>query len=145
MQKDLERFLDSISFGSNREDLLYTEIEKVFYHKKDKVYEVILKNKNVLPFSIVEELTTAARNGIHGESLCKITFHYDVITPDDISNYVMNCLKVITESKPSLKGILDTTPEVVDDVISILVANKIEEQELKKEYRTIQKKLYQYG
>ena len=41
MNNELERFLNSISYEGNKEDLQNMEIEKVLFHKDTRLYEVI--------------------------------------------------------------------------------------------------------
>ena len=67
MARDLERFLNSIGYPIDRNNLINTEIEKVLFHQSDKLYEVILKDKNLLPYSVVKELNNCSKNKINGK------------------------------------------------------------------------------
>ena len=57
-----KRFLDSISFSENRENLQDLTIEKVLLHKKEETFEVVMTSKHVLPFLAAEALVKASKN-----------------------------------------------------------------------------------
>ena len=68
MAEDLVRFLDSISFPiEERKDLENIEIEKVLLHKKDKIFEVCLKGKEMISYATLKKLNEQASYGIHGK------------------------------------------------------------------------------
>ena len=145
MQNDVVRFLDSINYKEEREELKNVEIEKVLLHQKEKYFEVILKDDVVLPYPTVKELAECSKNGIHGKEKCTITFHYLAVLEQDVLDYVKSMLKECTEKKPSLVTVQEHVPTITDDVITVECINKTVETELKKELRQIQKKLLEYG
>ena len=145
MQSDVVRFLDSISFQGNREELQHIEIEKVLLNKRTRNFEVIMHQANVLPYQTAYDLLMAAKGGIHQQEKCTITLKYDYITEQDIISYLDEIIKSIRIKKPSLAGVLDRTPDILDEIITFEVGNKTEELELKKEFKNIQKELFYYG
>ena len=67
MAKDLERFLNSIGYPLDRENLVNTEIEKVLFHQNDKFNKEILKNNSILPYEVVKNLNLYSKNKINGK------------------------------------------------------------------------------
>ncbi len=141
---ELERFLDSISF-THKEELKDTEISKVIYKKKTNLYEVYLKSKNVLPYNIVIDLINKSKNGIKGISPCHINFSYNKITENDISNYLNCLLKELVDLRPSLVSLLDAKYNIDEEIITLEVGTKIEEENIKKEATNLTKKLSSLG
>jgi len=145
MQDDVVRFLNSISFTEDRSALENIEIEKVLYNKTKKIYEVIMKNEKVLPYNVVSSLLLASQNGINNKGKCIITLKYAEITKEDVLKNIEEILKIYRIKKPSLGSVFDTLPTIDDEIITFEVANKTEEQELKKEFKSIQKELFLLG
>ena len=75
VQNDVTRFLDSISYPSEREELKNIEIEKVLLHRKDGYFEVYLKEDVPLAYNAAKELLACASNGIHGTEKCLSLIH----------------------------------------------------------------------
>ena len=145
MAEDVKRFLDSISFSENRENLQDLTIEKVLLHKKEETFEVVMTSKHVLPFLAAEALVKASKKGIHQKEKCFITFKYQDITEDNLLEYVQSLLKECVSKKPSLVSILDKKPEIKDNAFVIQVSNKIAQEEMTKEVAIIEKKLVELG
>ena len=145
MQNDVTRFLDSISYPKEREELKNIEIEKVLLHRKDAYFEVYLKGDVPLPYDKAKEIIACASNGIHGKEKCKVVFHYQAVLDSDISLYIEGLLKDLIVKKPSLSSILEVPVIVNDDIITINCLNKMILNELKKETKELQKSIFMYG
>ena len=145
MQNDVTRFLDSISYPSEREELKNIEIEKVLLHRKDGFFEVYLKGDVPLPYNAAKELLVCASNGIHGTEKCCVVFHYQAVLDSDISLYIEGLLKDLIIKKPSLSSVLEVPVIVNDDIITINCFNKMILNELKKETKELQKSMLMYG
>ena len=145
MQNDVTRFLDSISYPSERKELKNIEIEKVLLHRKDSYFEVYLKGDVPLPYNKARELLACASNGIHGTEKCYVVFHYQAVFDSDISLYIEGLLKDLIIKKPSLSSVLEVPVIVNDDIITINCFNKMILNELKKETKELQKSMLMYG
>ena len=145
MNDELERFLNSISYEGNREDLQNIEIEKVLFHKDTRLYEVILTSEKVIPYETVSELFLAAQNGIHGKEKCKITMKYQTIEEESVLDYVTHIAKIIKVRKPSLGSILDSVPTMDENNIIYEVSNKTEQEEMENVGSEIESELRLYG
>jgi len=145
MQNDVVRFLDSINYPSEREELQNIEIEKVLFHRKDALYEVVMTKDTVLPYEIAKTLISLSKKGIKGKDKCLITLKYNHIEDSEVIMYLKAILQEYIEKKPSLISILDTEPTIEDEIITLYVNNKIEEKEILKEFKNIQRELFQYG
>ena len=145
MKDELERFLNSISYEGNKEDLQNIEIEKVLFHKDSRLYEVILTSEKVIPYETVSELFLAAQNGIHGKEKCKITMKYQTIDPESVLDYVTHIAKIIKVRKPSLGSILDSVPTMDENNIIYEVSNKTEQEEMENVGSEIESELRLYG
>ena len=145
MKEDVVRFLDSISFTEPKEGLENLEIEKVLFHKKEKSYEVIMHQENVLPFEQASSLLLACQNKIHGQDECHITFHYDLITEEDKLDYLSHLCEIYKVKKPSLGSVLDGQKEFLDHKIIFEVGNKTEEETMKEEFPYLEKDFLMYG
>ncbi len=144
MKEEVKRFLNSISYEGSEEELKDLEIEKVLFHKMEKYYEVIFSEEKVLPYEVANLLVTTALNKIHGESPCKITFHYKEVTEEDLLEYVTNILKIIRIKKPSLGSILEHF-SLRDHTLTFEVSNKTEEEGMKEEFENIKKEIHLFG
>ena len=99
MAKDLERFLNSIGYPLDRENLVNTEIEKVLFHQNDKLYEVILKNNSILPYEVVKNLNLYSKNKINGKDKCEIKYHFLSFNQDEVLAFIREMLVNLTENK----------------------------------------------
>ena len=88
MADDVVRFLDSISFGDNRDEVKDVNIEKVLLHKKDETFEVVMTRSQVLPYEVATSLIQASKKGIHQKEKCFITLKYESVTEDDVVSYL---------------------------------------------------------
>ena len=145
MARDLERFLNSIGYPIDRNSLINTEIEKVLFHQSDKLYEVILKDKNLLPYSVVKELNNCSKNKINGKDKCEIKYHFENVNEESILEFIKEILINLTDKKPSLKSILEKDIELNNKIVTIQVGNKAISEELKKEWKKVQKILFNAG
>ncbi len=144
MANDLERFFKSIDF-LEQEYFLNTVIEKVIYLKEKDLFKVYLKNKEVIPFEFVNKLLECASKGIKKEKKCLIIFEYENIESEMVLNYLKELISELGEKRPSLITLKDSKISIEDEIITIEVGTKLEELEVKKESKTICKRLFSYG
>ncbi len=145
MSDELKRFFTSIQFDVDESVFEGASIAKVVYKKQKDVFEVYLKLKQILPFSIAKKLLMAANNKIKGEKECSIFIHYDEIKKEDVEYYVKEIVNEIATKRPSLVNLKEAPITIVDEIITIEAASKVEENEIKKEAKNILNSLYQYG
>lgn len=145
MSDELKRFFKSIEFQGEEEYFQNAKVLKVIYLKQKKVFEVYIEIPNVLPVSVVEQLFTAAKNGINKESPCTIRLSYQTITEEDVKKYVQFFLKELANKRPSLVNLLESPITLDDEIITLEVSTKLEELEVKKEAKGLCTKLYTYG
>ena len=65
MQEDVKRFLDSISYDKEYEELKQIEIEKVYLNKAKKLFNVVMVSEDLLPYEVASSLLLACQNKIH--------------------------------------------------------------------------------
>ena len=145
MADDVKRFLDSIAYKENREDVKNVQISKVLLHKNVHLFEVVMHNNEVLPYETVRNLYKACENKINQKEECTITLEYQSVTKEDVVNYVSAMMKEYVEEKPSLISVLSEKPSIENNQISLQVSNKTEAQEMQKEVANFAQKLRQYG
>ena len=103
--EELKRFFTSINFAYNS-DFDDSTIEKVMYLKKDNSYNVYINSPKVLNYEIVNDLFESCKKGINGNLPCKITINYQVVTDDDIKNYLNIYIEKLVFEHPSLMGLI---------------------------------------
>ena len=103
--EELKRFFTSINFAYNS-DFDDSTIEKVMYLKKDNSYNVHISSPKVLNYEIVNDLFESCKKGINGNLPCKITINYQVVTDDDIKNYLNIYIEKLVFEHPSLMGLI---------------------------------------
>ena len=103
--EELKRFFTSINFAYNS-DFDDSTIEKVMYLKKDNSYNVHISSPKVLNYEIVNDLFESCKKGINGNLPCKITINYQVVTDDDIKNYLNLYIEKLVFEHPSLMGLI---------------------------------------
>ena len=103
--EELKRFFTSINFAYNS-DFDDSTIEKVMYLKKDNSYNVYISSPKVLNYEIVNDLFESCKKGINGNLPCKITINYQVVTDDDIKNYLNIYIEKLVFEHPSLMGLI---------------------------------------
>ncbi len=146
MESDLKRFLDSIKLDKSFYDSLEdASIEKVYFHRDKKNYEVIIKNDTILPFNTCKALKEASKNKINGKDDVVINYIYKVLDSNDILNFMKSLFTELKSLKPSLSSITNDDITISDEIITIYVSNKSEEDSLKKEVKSLLKELSSYG
>ena len=145
MADDVVRFLDSISFGDNRDEVKDVNIEKVLLHKKDETFEVVMTRPQVLPYEVATSLIQASKKGIHQKEKCFITLKYESVTEDDVVSYLEHMLKECVEKKPSLVSILDSAPTLENDSFVIQVSNKVALEEMQRVIPILKEKFEEFG
>ena len=103
--EELKRFFTSINFAYNS-DFDDSTIEKVMYLKKDNSYNVHISSPKVLNYEIVNDLFESCKKGINGNLPCKITINYQVVTDDDIKDYLNIYIEKLVFEHPSLMGLI---------------------------------------
>ncbi len=145
MTDELKRFFKSIDFEAKEEDFLGASVKKVIYLKQKDLFEVYLNLKKVLPLSTANALFISSKNKINHEKECSIHLEYETVSERDLFNYLQEILKDLVKKRPSLVNLSDALISIEDEIITIEVSTKLEEQEVKKEGKTIVAKLLQYG
>ena len=141
---DIKSFLKSINFIDDNNTFDKVEIEKVILNKKSETFSVYLKSKTVLPIEEVDKLINTSYL-INGEYKCNIYISYEVITDEDIINYVTKIVERLVEKKPSLVSLLESSPIIDDDIIIFEVISATEEENVKREEANIRKTLASFG
>ena len=145
MQEDVKRFLDSISYDKEYEELKQIEIEKVYLNKAKKLFNVVMVSENLLPYEVASSLLLACQNKIHGKENCTITLKFNHSKEETLQDYLENILKIYKMKKPSLSGVLSTVPIVKENHVSFEVSNKAEEEDLKREFYYMEEDLERFG
>ena len=97
MNSELNRFFSSIGFTS--ESFREAQIKKVVLNKKEESFEVFITNPEVIDLKEINKLLLCASGGINGEKKCKINLSYELITEDDVLNYIYYLLDDIIIQK----------------------------------------------
>ncbi len=142
---ELKRFFDSIKFVPQNDVFNAATINKVVINKKTETFLVYIESKNVLPKEDVDALIKATDNKINGLKEVNVNFIYHNITDDDIFTYFNDYLSNLIKKRPSLISLADAQIKVENQVITVEVANKIEELEVIKETENIISSLSKYG
>ena len=142
---ELKRFFDSIKFVPQNDVFNTATINKVVINKKTETFLVYIESENVLPKEDVDALIKATANKINGLKEVNVTFIYHNITDDDIFTYFKDYLSNLIKKRPSLISLTDAKIKVENQVITVEVANKIEELEVIKETENIISSLSKYG
>ncbi len=145
MNNELERFFKSISFSDINNDFKDAKVLKVVLRKKEELFEVNLVNDYVINFNAIESLFACASKGINGEAKCVVKMHYNNISEDNVLEYTKKLVDKLIDKRPSLIGIKDSEIKIDDDIISIEVGSKNEEELFLKESKNIKNKLLSYG
>ena len=141
---ELKRFFNSIGFNYT-EDFNNTVISKVVLNKETLIYNVYLNSENVINYDLITELFKCAKKGINGKDKCYIELIYNNINEDVVGNYIKEILSAIIFEHPSLMGLENSFKSIKDNVITLEVGSKIEENSLKKYIKKIINDLKNYG
>ena len=144
MNAELRRFFDSINF-TKVEEFLEAEIEKVILKKSEELFEVYIKSNKMISLSIIKSLFSCANQGINGQKKCKIFMIYPIINLEDVKTYVSLLIQDIIKRKPSLTNLDQSNVEINENMITIDVANKIEEDIFYEEGKKLEELLFLYG
>ena len=145
MQEDVKRFLDSISYEKEYEELNQIEIEKVYLNKAKRLFNVVMLSEDLLPYEVASSLLLAGQNKIHGKENCTITLKFNHMKEEILQDYLENILKIYKMKKPSLSGVLSTVPEIKENHVNFEVSNKAEEEDLKREFYYMEEDLERFG
>ena len=145
MQEDVKRFLDSISYDKDYEELNNISIEKVYLNKAKRLFNVMMVSEKLLSYEVASSLLLASQNKIHGKENCMITLKHNKLDEDTLKGYLENILKIYKMKKPSLSGVLSTIPEIKENHVSFEVSNKAEEEDLKREFYYMEEDLERFG
>ena len=145
MNNELQRFFNSINFNDENNCFTKSYVLKVILKKKEDLFEVNIKNDNVIDFATMKKLFECAKKGINGDKKCVIIMHYDNVTNEDINTYLSNLVNELIEKRPSLVGIKDSNYIIDDEIISIEVNTKNEQDLILKESKYLTKALKDYG
>lgn len=143
MNNELQRFFKSIGFETS----MFTEasVEKVVLKTQEDSFYVYIKNPYVIELFEVKKLFSCAKNGINGEKKCQIKMVYDVVTEDDIHDYVYFLLDDIIIKRPSLIGLKNSNIEIVDHDIYFNVLSEFEQHDILNEAKSIVASLESFG
>jgi DNA polymerase-3 subunit alpha (Gram-positive type) len=145
MNNELQRFFNSIKFIDDNNAFINTTVLKVILKKKEELFEVNLANDNVIEYKYIKSLFNAAKHGINGEKKCVIKMNYQKITQDNINDYLKNLIIELIDKRPSLISLKDSNFIIDDEIISIEVNTKNEEELILKESKWLKKELNDYG
>ena len=145
MQEDVKRFLDSISYDKEYEELNQIEIEKVYLNKAKRLFNVVMVSEDLLPYEVASSLLLASQNKIYGKENCTITLKFNHMKEETLRDYLENILKIYKMKKPSLSGVLSTVPEITENHVNFEVSNKAEEEDLKREFYYMEEDLERFG
>ncbi len=145
MSNDVLNFLKYLEYQEDEANIKNLIINKVVIIKDQKRIEVYFENNEVLPYKTVFELTKLAKKKNDNIKTFQLYFHYTTITLPDILAYIHEWLELVIQKKPSLMGLKDTSISIDDDIITIEVGSKLEQQEIIKEAKNLQNMLLQYG
>ncbi len=141
---DIKSFFKSIDFLDDNNIFNETEIEKVILNKRKETFIVYLKNKNVLPYDEVNKLLNKEYK-INNIYPCEIYINYELITTEDVKDYVLKIMEKLVNEKPSLVSLLESNPVIDDDLIIFEVISTSEEETIKKEEKNIRFLLEKLG
>ena len=145
MSDELKRFFKSIDFEYTEEEFLECSVKKVIYLKQKDLFEVYIHLKNVLPVSTANALFLASKNKINHEKECVIHLEYDKVSQEDVLLYLKEIVKELVKKRPSLVNLSEAILSLEDEIITMEVGTKLEEQEVKREGKNIASRLLQYG
>ena len=145
MNNELNRFFKSIKYEDINEVFSKASVLKVILRKQEELFEVNLLNDKVLPYDEVKKLYECAKNGINGDKKCIIKMHYNDVTLDDVNDYIKIFIKEYIDKRPSLVSLLDSNITIDDEIITIEVNTKNEEDLILKDNKWFSKKLNDFG
>ena len=145
MPKDLTNFLQFLKID-NLDDFRLSNVLKVKVYKKENRIDIDLENPRPFSYSTLHKLIKALKNASNEEMKLSIHFIYDEVTNDDVLLYIKDYLNDLKSRKPSLSGISDEI-KIDEDVVTFEVGSNLEENEIKKESKNLQKELmaFSYG
>ncbi len=145
MSDELKRFFKSIDFLYTEEEFVECSVKKVIYLKQKDLFEVYIHLKNVLPVSTANALFLASKNKINHEKECMIHLEYEKVSQEDVLLYLKEIIKELVKKRPSLVNLSEAILSIEEEIITIEVGTKLEEQEVKKEGKNIASRLLYYG
>ena len=145
MNNELVRFFNSINFEDKENIFENASVLKVILKKKEELFEVNLVNDSVIEYKYVKKLFDAAKKGINGEKKCVIKMNYKNISEESINDYVKQLILALVEKRPSLISLKDSNIVIDDEIISIEVNTKNEEELILKECKWFNTTLKNYG
>lgn len=133
MDSKLQKFLTSINYSDNLEELENVRIKKVIVNCEKEEFNVYLSSSKVLSPIVASSLLEASKFGINGKNKCHIIFDYDNITDEDILECFKYLLDEIIKERVSLVSLENNNITITDETIIIEVDSKFEEFDMLKE------------
>lgn len=93
MQKDVENFLNYIGFNEDYQLLADFYVKKVLLITDKNIMDVTICGKEVLPFTVAENLVNTSIKASNEEVEVRLHIQYETVTPDDILEYTKELLK----------------------------------------------------
>lgn len=143
MPNDLLNFLNVLKI-TDLEPFKDSNILKVKVINKENKIEITINNPYPYSYQTLHELFKKIKKVNNEEVSFSMYFNYDEIRNEDVLAFVKDYLKDLKIRKPSLSGISEDI-KIDDDVITFEVGSNLEEQEIKKESKNLQKELLLFG
>ena len=143
MPNDLLNFLNVLKI-TDLEPFKDSNILKVKVINKENKIEITINNPYPYSYQTLHELFKKIKKVNNEEVSFSMHFNYDEIRNEDVLAFVKDYLKDLKIRKPSLSGISEDI-KIDDDVITFEVGSNLEEQEIKKESKNLQKELLLFG
>ena len=145
MNNELERFFNSINFKDTNNVFKDTKVLKVILKKKEELFEVNLLDENVIEYKSVAKLFSCAKNGINGDKKCIIKMNYHNVSKENIIEYTKALISELINKRPSLGSLKESNITLDDEIISIEVSTKNEQDLILKESKWFNTSLKNFG
>ncbi len=142
MTQELSNFFKAINFNTDKFNDV--RVEKVVLNKTDDSFKVHLKSPVIIDKEELDNLYQASLNGLNNKK-CIIIMNYDKLNKEDIIKYLDLYIDSLIKKRPSFSILKTYTIEINDINISILIDNKLSNEEIKKEEILISEYLKYYG
>ena len=144
MNEELKNFFNSIGYIDENNVFASSTIESATVYTKKDLIEVVILNEHPIDIEAIVSLLSLANEGINDIKI-QLKFKNKNIESKDILAYFLYFINKVINEHPSLSGIKEGDFSFRDDILNIEVSSKAEKEELKKETKTILKKLNDLG
>ncbi len=131
MQNKLTILLDQMDFPQNERTYFENgNIERIICSQKDIHYCFEITLENLLPTNIAQLFLTKIKEAFPNIKKVEATFHIKNINKEAVIEYYYYLLEQYTEETPSLEILKDYQAEYQNNILTIVVGNKIEQMKL---------------